>query len=71
MEEWEAVQEQAKQERVTAKEGLIFETTQRRAGIYAVNYLMHQQEWAAWLLFDKGQLKASYTSSLRPHALVA
>ena len=54
MEEWEAVQEQAKQERVTAKEGLIFETTQRRAGIYAVNYLMHQQEWAAWLLFDKG-----------------
>lgn len=53
MQEWEAHQERVKRERQEAKEGADAEVAQRRAAIYALNYLMHQQEWGAWLEFER------------------
>lgn len=55
MEEWEAQQEKTKRERLEVKEGVDAEAKQRRAAVYALNYLMHQQEWGAWLQFEKDQ----------------
>ena len=71
MEEWEAAQERAKRERQEAKEGADAEMAQKRAAIYALNYLMHQQEWGAWLEFEREQQEgksrpSSCTSRSRP-----
>jgi hypothetical protein len=55
MQEWEAHQERVKRERQEAKEGADAEVAQRRAAIYALNYLMHQQEWGAWLEFERAR----------------
>ena len=55
MQEWEAHQERVKRERQEAKEGADAEVAQRRAAIYAFNYLMHQQEWGAWLEFERAR----------------
>lgn len=55
MEQWEEEQERVKRERVEAKEGANAEAAQRRAAVYALNYLMHQQEWGAWVEFQKEQ----------------
>jgi len=55
LEQWEEEQERAKRERLEAKQGANAEAAQRRAAVYALNYLMRQQEWGAWLDFQKEQ----------------
>lgn len=55
LEQWEEEQEKSKRERLEAKEGANAEAAQRRAAVYALNYLMKQQEWGAWLEFQKEQ----------------
>jgi hypothetical protein len=75
LDEWEAQQEQARREKLEAKQGASAEAEQRRAAIYAINFLMHQQEWGAWRLFEQEQKEGAArpsshapASSSRPHS---
>jgi len=63
VEEWEAQQEKTKRERLEVKEGMDAEAKQRRATVYALNYLMHQQEWGAWLQFEREQKERPSSST--------